>query len=373
MDTTDNDEEEGVPTWLRQNSRRLRGGVSPGPNAGASAPGKNTAETGGEGLQGWSIPEVESSRGQDASANSDEKCDSENGIGSKPAAGPETTTTSDDSKTWGHYFRESFQRDGRLLLITLALLVCMNIPYVKWVLYPFEIFSTWIHELCHGFAALFAGGAIDRLEVYPDTSGLAYTSVASARRGFVISAGYQGTAVVGCLLLLFRRTKRGPRTGTVAVAALMVLSCLLWIRNVFGFVAILVMGLALAGVGWKLPSAHMRNVYVVLAVTCALNAITSVRGLFGDNQQVNGEPSSTDAHSMAEFAGGTSTGWAVLWLCLALASTVVGILFAVPGPDEVADFACCGICQDLGLFKCCNYPGQRITSTLKDKWTNRKS
>lgn len=265
-------------------------------------------------------------------------------------------------KTWKQYFRESFQRDGRLLLITLGIIVCMNIPIVKWILYPFTIFSTWIHELCHGLAAVMAGGTTSKLLIFPDTSGLAYT--ASSWRGFVASAGYQGTAVIGFLLLIIRRTKRGPRTGTMVIACAMLLSCILWIRNVFGFIFIFCMGLVLAGLAWKLPSTHIRNLYMVLAVTCSLNAITSVHDLFGSNTVVNGKSSSTDAHTMAELTSTSYVVWAVLWLVLACVLTLMGILFAIPGPDEVADFTCCGVCQDFGLFKLCNYPGQRWTRRL---------
>jgi len=282
-----------------------------------------------------------------------------------------TTNSTASSKTWNQYIHESFQRDGRLLIITLVILICMNIPYIQWILYPFTIFSTWIHELCHGMAAIFAGGSIQKILIFSDTSGLAYTVVPSQRKGFVISAGYQGTAAVGCLLLLFRRTKRGPRAGTMSVAITMILSCLLWIRNIFGFAVIFIMGIILAGSAIRLPSVHMRNVYVCLAVTCSLNAVTSVRALFGSDHMVNGEPSGTDAHSMAEVKGGTSSiMWAMLWLVLALVLTFLGIVFAVPGPDEVADFRCCGVCQDVGLFGCCNYPGQRFASRIKKKWSD---
>jgi len=268
------------------------------------------------------------------------------------------------NKTWGEYFRDSYKRDGRLLIIMVLIIICMNIPYIKWILYPFTIYSTWIHELCHGLAALLSGGRIEKILIFPDTSGLAYT--ASNARGFVASAGYQGTAVIGCLLLIFRRTKRGPRSGTMTIALAMILSCLIWIRNVFGFIFILVMGIILAGVSWKLPSKYMRSVYVVLAVTCSLNAITSVSALFGSNSVVNGQPTSTDAHTMADITGGSYIIWAMLWFFLALILTIVGILFAIPGPDEVADFQCCGVCQDIGCFKLCNYPGQRFTSRFRN-------
>ena len=133
----------------------------------------------------------------------------------------------------------------------------------------------------------------------------------------------------------------------------------------FGFIFILVMGIILAGVSWKLPSTHMRSVYVVLAVTCSLNAITSVSALFGSNYVVNGQPTSTDAHTMGDITGASYIIWATLWFFLALILTIVGILFAIPGPDEVADFQCCGVCQDIGCFKLCNYPGQRFTSRFR--------
>jgi len=275
------------------------------------------------------------------------------------------------NKTWNEYFRETFTRDGRLLMITIVILICMNIPIIKWILYPFTIFSTWIHELCHGLSAIVVGGSISKIMIYPDTSGLAYTAANPNRRGFIASAGYQGTAVIGCLLLLFRRTKRGPRTGTMIIALLMIISCCAWIRNIFGFVFIFCFGLILLGIAWKLPSCYMRDVYIVLAVTCSLNAITSIHDLFGSNYQINGSTSdtvSTDAHTMSDVVGGSYLVWAILWLFLALLLTFVGIIFAIPGPDEVADFTCCGICQDMGCFKLCNYPGQRcIKHILPDR------
>ena len=268
-------------------------------------------------------------------------------------------------KTWRQYWAESFQRDGRTLLITLLILVIMNIPYGNFVLYPFTIFSTWIHELCHGMAAIMVpGGQLLRLDIYKDTSGLAYTAIPSNRQGFVASAGYQGTAVIGCLLLLVRRTKRGPRTGCMAISLMMILSVMLWVRNAFGIVFILLLGLLLAAAAWKLNSNWMRNLYIVLAVTCALNSITSIKALFGSNHQVNGQDVTTDAHSMANIKGGSSTIWAILWFLLAIGLGILGYLFAIPGPDEVADFTCCGVCQDWGLFACCNAPGLRLFQKL---------
>mmetsp|Transcript_6259 Transcript_6259/g.13560 ORF Transcript_6259/g.13560 Transcript_6259/m.13560 type:complete len:326 (-) Transcript_6259:121-1098(-) len=219
-------------------------------------------------------------------------------------------------KTWSQYFTETFKRDGRLLLIAISILVVMNLPLVRWILYPFLIFSTWIHEMCHAIAGLMSGGSVQNLKIYPDGSGLAYVSTSNL--AFVYSAGYQGTAVVGCLLLILRRTKSGPRSGTMALAVAIVLTCLIWVRSFFGFFFLFGLGIALGAAAWKLPSTHIRNLYIILAVTCTLNSITSIQVLFGENQVVNGQPSSTDAHMMAVIQGGNHAMWALLWLVFAL-------------------------------------------------------
>jgi hypothetical protein len=281
-------------------------------------------------------------------------------------AGAMSNTQAARQKTWGEFWQASFSRDGRMLLITLVVIVVMNIPIIKWALYPFTLFSTWIHEICHGLAAAMVGGKILKLEIFPDTSGLCTFTLPAGnkRHAFVASAGYQGTAVIGMLLLQLRRTKRGPRAGTMAIALMMVLSVCLWIRNGFGIFFILFLGVVLGLGAWILTSWWIRNLYVVLGVTCALNAITSLRALFGNNQEVNGDEVSSDAHVMAEIQGGSHTMWALIWLCLALVLALVGFVFAIPGPDEVADFTLCGMCQDLGCFYSCNAQGRRLFPTL---------
>ena len=281
---------------------------------------------------------------------------------------PKTTTT------WSEFWTASFRRDARTLLVTILVIVIMNVPYIHWIMYPFTIFSTWIHELCHGLAAEMSHGNIIKLEIFPDTSGLCtFTLPAGSKRSaFVASAGYQGTAVIGMLLLLLRRTKRGPRMGTMAIAILMLLSVLLWVRNAFGIAFLLVLSLLLGIAAWWLSSWWIRNLYVVLGVTCALNAITSVSALFGTNQSVNGdEDVPSDAQAMADIQGGSHTMWALIWLFLALGLAFLGFIFAIPGPDEVADFTLCGWCQDLGCFYICNAQGRRFwTNTILGKPTD---
>jgi len=249
---------------------------------------------------------------------------------------------------------EFLKRDIRLLLITLLIIIFINIPILRWIVYPFTIFSTYIHELCHGIAAIFVGGKIDKIMIYPDGSGLCYSSLTKGF-GFVASAGYQGTSVVGCVLMLFRQTKRGPRAGTATLGFFMVLSVALWIRNVFGALIISFMGVFFGLAAWKLSAGRIRDLYTCIAATTVLNALTSVKVLFGSNFVVNGQESRTDAHSMADIMGGSRFVWATLWLAMAVLLSVVGLIFAIPGPDEAPLFRCCGVFQKFRCFDLCNY------------------
>ena len=133
-------------------------------------------------------------------------------------------------------------------------------------LYPFKIFSTWIHELSHGVGAILVGGGIQKLLIYQDTSGLAYTytSGSSFKRGFVASAGYTGTAFLGMILLLFRRTHRGPTAGVLTIGVTILLSCLMYVRNLFGLIFLPIMGAGLILCAWKLKAVHIEYLYSFL-------------------------------------------------------------------------------------------------------------
>jgi hypothetical protein len=362
-------------SWMNINSPTSGAAVHDNSNNAAAAAGKAPATTGFFGRSKAAFTASSSSTAATSTTTGRlaplETSRSNEPTDDSPSSSPDSsaTTNQKEKKTWGEYLSETMRRDERFVLITIAICIAMNVPYLRWLLYPFTIFSTWIHEICHGLAAEMIGADILKLQIFPDGSGLAYIAYPANtqdRLGFVVSAGYQGTSVIGCLLLLIRRTKRGPRTGCLALAILMLVSVLLWIReNAFGLAFGIFMGSALVGVAVFLPSQHMRNVYVLLAVTCSLNAITSVHNLFGNSYMVNGQASSTDAHTMASLKDGTTVFlWATIWLFLSIFLTIVGILFALPGADEVADFTICGICQDIGCFTPCNAPGRRIFSGL---------
>jgi hypothetical protein len=132
---------------------------------------------------------------------------------------------------------------------------------------------------------IFIGGSIAWLNIYPDVSGLANTIIPSGafQNSWVASAGYQGTAVLGGIMLMLRRTSSaGVRIGTCGIGLAMLASCILFVRNTFGLSMLILMGILLMIAGWKLPSFWVGELYTLLAVTTCLNAISSIRMLYFD-------------------------------------------------------------------------------------------
>jgi hypothetical protein len=225
------------------------------------------------------------------------------------------------------------KRDKPLLAAIAALVILMNIPMLGNVLYPFKIFSTWIHEMSHGFAAILMGGGVAKLLIYPDTSGLAYTYTdgSSFKQGFIASAGYTGTAVLGMILLLFRRTHRGPTIGTIGLGVAILFSCMIYVRNIFALVFLPIMAVVFIVCAWKLKAVHVGYLYSFLAATCSFNAVDNISELFGGVGYVNGEEAEGDASAVAQKWGGIGVMWASLWLIFALVCSAIGLLFAFDG------------------------------------------
>ena len=228
--------------------------------------------------------------------------------------------------------KKALQTEGRLILAAVVLVALMNVPYGRYALYPFALFTTWIHEMWHGLAAIALGGSIDTIRVFSDTSGLAYTvrPVGRIPTAIVASAGYVGTAITGAAMLALRNRRHAGSLGLSLLGGVMLLSTLLWVRNLFGLVAIPLLGVGLlAAARWRTETAG--RLYTFLAVTCCLNAITSIRDLFSPNLVVAGKPAgSSDAQTVAEALLLPAPVWAASWLALAI--VLVGASLYVSRP-----------------------------------------
>jgi hypothetical protein len=188
-------------------------------------------------------------------------------------------------------------------------------PWAEILLYPFKLFTTWVHECSHALAAVLVGGHVRAITIQPDTSGLTQSVVPAGRlaQGLVTSAGYLGAAAVGCLLMAATRVARWAHAILLGIGACLLMTLVLWMRNVFGAVVVLAWGAALIALARKGLARSVRFVLGLLAVQVALNAVYDIRVLF----LVDGGPS--DAVTMSRLFLLPAWMWATVWMLLSLA------------------------------------------------------
>jgi hypothetical protein len=218
-----------------------------------------------------------------------------------------------------------------LVAALLTTLVLWNVPYGYVALYPFKIFATWIHESSHGLLMMITGAGLDRLEIFRDTSGLAYPrhGIAPVAQAFVSSAGYMGTAALGALFLVLGRTDRGGRRVLGGLGLLMVASAIFTVRNGFGIGAVVAGGVVLFLLAWFAPDKVNAFVLNFLAAQSCINAVLDIRVLFGATMYVDGQPhTQSDADAVSKVVGGPPWLWASLWLVWSFALFYAALRYA---------------------------------------------
>jgi hypothetical protein len=223
--------------------------------------------------------------------------------------------------------------------VSLALwIVSWFIPFVSYVVYPLQLFATFIHEGGHVLAALLTGGSVASLTVSPDTSGEVFSTTGGwFSQLFVSSAGYVGTTAFGAALLAWLRFGFSTRLGLLISAAIVAVLTVFFgflapILSLFqsvtfgGFVftlfsgAILTIGLAAIA---KYADAKWTNfAFAFLAVQCLLNAVFSLLELVLITSLTNAH---SDAANMAAATGMPAIMWAILWIGISVVMIAIGL------------------------------------------------
>jgi hypothetical protein len=188
-------------------------------------------------------------------------------------------------------------------------------PWAPWLLYPFKLFTTWVHECGHALMTVLVGGRVASIVIEPDTSGLTRSLVPAGRvaRGLVASSGYLGAAVVGCLLMAATRVEKWTRAILLSLGACMLLTVVVWMRNPFGVAVVLAWGVALVALARAGMANALRFFLSLLAIQVALNAVYDIRVLFLIDR------GRSDAATMARLFLLPSWVWATAWMLMSVA------------------------------------------------------
>lgn len=221
-----------------------------------------------------------------------------------------------------------------IAIALLASLLLWNLPFGGVLLYPFKLLATWLHELSHALAMIVTGTGVERVVIYRDTSGLAYSSSqqGAIAKPIIAAAGYMGTALWGAVLLVVTPHGRAARFALLGLAALLGVSAL-WViepgRDQFGPLAVGAIGAAFAVCAMVLPARWRLAVAHFVAAQSCVNALLDIRVLLRPAQVVDGVTvGASDAHNMANATFGTTETWAIWFWAIAWLLWSLAILYA---------------------------------------------
>ena len=197
----------------------------------------------------------------------------------------------------------------------IAAALSFGISLTRWgplALYPFRLFTTWVHECGHAVMTVLVGGQVNSIVIERNAAGVTSSLVPQSRmaQGLVASAGYLGASIVGCALMIAARGKKASHGILWTIGAFMLVTVIIWMRNLFGIVVVLIWSVALIALSRKGSGPVSSFVLSLLAVQVALNSVFDIRVLF----LVKGAHS--DADTMARLFVLPTWTWASLWMLI---------------------------------------------------------
>ena len=197
----------------------------------------------------------------------------------------------------------------------IAAALSFGISLTRWgplALYPFRLFTTWVHECGHAVMTVLVGGHVNSIVIERNAAGVTNSLIPQSRvaQGLVASAGYLGASIVGCALMIAARGRKGAHGILWTIGAFMLVTLIIWMRNLFGIVVVLIWSVALIALSRKSSGPVSSFVLSLLAVQVALNSVFDIRVLFLVNS------GHSDADTMARLFVLPTWTWASLWMLI---------------------------------------------------------
>jgi hypothetical protein len=224
------------------------------------------------------------------------------------------------------------QMDRKLLF---ALLASAALGVFLWhnpALYPFKLLVVLMHESGHAAATLLVGGSVQSIRVDPNEGGLTQSLLVPTllRRVIVSSAGYVGSTISGCVLLVLAAKAKQARWPLFALAGWTGLVLLLWVRD--GFTLLFALGSTaalLAAARWG-PPLFRRGLLVFLATFSALYALFDIK----DDLLHLGPAVGSDADTLAQITFVPAIVWGLGWGLLSLALLLLTLRYVLRAPES---------------------------------------
>jgi hypothetical protein len=180
-------------------------------------------------------------------------------------------------------------------------LVLPRLPYGRTILYPFTLLGTWVHEMGHGVSAILVGGSFERLVLYQNLGGTAYSSgVGTLGRAFVAAGGLLGPALAGGLIIILGSREATARWVLTGLTVVIALSLVFFVRNAFGWGALAVIGAALGVLAFYGPEVVRVFTAQLIGIQFCVASWSTLDYMFTKNFVRDGQVIDSDTQEIAE-------------------------------------------------------------------------
>ena len=215
---------------------------------------------------------------------------------------------------------------GRLVLAGFIVIALPSLPLGNYLIYPLVILTTWFHEMGHGLTAIALGFDFERLVILPNGSGFAESLYPGTpgpfKRAAVAAGGPLAPAVVGSLLIIASAKRQWWRPALYGLAALLILSVVIWVRSWAGLSVLPLIALALIGIAQKASAFWTRFSLQFLGVLAALSMFQQWDYLFMEQANIGGRTMLSDTGAIEASLFLPHWVWALL--IIAIAALMIG-------------------------------------------------
>lgn len=195
------------------------------------------------------------------------------------------------------------------ILITVAALTLL---WDTWLVWPLKLICVFFHEISHGMAAVLTGGSIGAILLESNESGR--TMAIGGSRFLVLNAGYVGSCLWGCGIILASSYARRDRLITSLLGAFIGFITLWYVRSPFGF---FFGALTTAGLLWcskRLSDEQNDLALKVIGGACCLYVIPDIWS------DVVTRSCNSDARMLSREYFGPRLMWGLAWIGASVAA-----------------------------------------------------
>ncbi|KUI72792.1 hypothetical protein VM1G_08308 [Cytospora mali] len=220
---------------------------------------------------------------------------------------------------------------GVIAAYVVGIAILWNIPYVRYVLWPFKMLVIAFHEFGHAFACKLTGGKVESISLDPREGGV--THMRGGKGAITLPAGYLGSSLVGALLIFCGFDIVASKVASFVVGACFLL-IIWWGRRDWLTIGTVLLCVGLMVACWFIAKAEALRYFILFIGV--MSSLYSAWDICDDLifRKVN----SSDASQFAKRYGGSSQCWGVVWSIISVCFMVAGILAGIAAfPETTAE------------------------------------